>query len=446
MSSSSSRGAARRLLALALAGPVLALSACGLGGPPTADPAESGGDGTHLTVWFPGTNATEIELVTETIVPRFEAETGATVDVTFLDWPDMSTKLNAAYAASTAPDVFGHGPAAVADFVANERLTDLGPFLEQLDAADREDMAAALPGGQVDGTQYLMPLSLQASLLVYDADAFTEAGLDPDQPPATWVEAKEVARELTERDGDRITRAGLLLPSHPIGLQQSFATLLYADGGSQISPDGTHATFASPEGTEVLDYITDAYSGEQAVAGSLGQDLSTLPPAQQPLVSGDAAMMIATAPQVQQMMAADPDLDLRVAPAMSFDGSTAPAAFGGAGPGLMINADSPEQELAWEFISYLVSPEVSVEYTEGIGAIPMRASAASSAYVSESPVLQAFLAAAPAMVPNPNVAGWVQVRDTMARHLEQAANRKVPAEEALSRAAAEVDDVLGRAG
>ncbi len=437
--------ARQTLLTVTATAAVLALAGCGLGGPPAPEGAEAG-TGERLTVWFPGTNATEIELVTKTIAPRFEAETGAEVEVTFLDWPDMSTKLNAAFAAGTAPDVFGHGPAAVADFVTNERLSDLGPFLDQLDQADREDMAAALPGGQVGGTQYLMPLSMQGSLLAYDADVFTEAGLDPDQPPTTWLEAKEVAEQLTERDGDRITRAGMILPSHPIGLQQSFATLLYAAGGSQVSEDGSTSTFASPEGAAVLDYITDAYSGEEAVAGNLGMDYSTAPPAQQPLVTGEAAMIMATAPQVRQMMAADPDLDLRVAPALSFDGSTDPAAFGGAGPGLMINADSPEQELAWEFIQYMVSPETSVEYTSGIGAIPMRASAADSEYVQESEVLQAYLAATPQMVPNPNVAGWVQVRDTMGQYLEQAANGKLPAEEALSQAAAEVDAILTKAG
>ncbi|SDE45297.1 ABC transporter substrate-binding protein [Auraticoccus monumenti] len=439
------RRRASRTAALALVALTLTTAGCGLGGPPPAAEGEQGGSN-QLTVWFPGTNASEIELVTETIVPRFEAETGAEVEVTFLDWPDMSTKLNAAFAAGTAPDVFGHGPAAVADFVANDRLTDLGPFLDQLELADREDMAAALPGGQVDGTQYLLPLSLQGSLLAYDADAFTEAGLDPDQPPATWQEARELAGQLTERDGGEITRSGLLLPSHPIGLQQSFATLLYAAGGTQVSEDGSSATFASSEGAEVLDFITGTYTGDDAVATGLGMDYSAVPPAQQPLVTGDAAMMVATAPQLAQMKKADPDADLRVAPAMSFDGSTDPAAFGGAGPGLMINADSPEQELAWQLLEYLISPEVGVEYTEGIGAIPVRASATGSDYVQGSDTLQTYLDSAPAMVPNPNVAGWVQVRDTMAQYLEQATNEKLPADEALSQAAAEVDGILQKAG
>src|SRR5687768_7827317 len=97
----------RHIAALAvLVASGLALSAC-----VSTGPEPSGGDSAGtLQVWFPGTNQTEIDLVTKQIVPAFEEETGATVEVTFLDWGDMSTKLNAAFAGGTAPDVFGHGP------------------------------------------------------------------------------------------------------------------------------------------------------------------------------------------------------------------------------------------------------------------------------------------------------------------------------------------------
>src|SRR5690606_34055019 len=91
----------------------LAISGCAASGGGEGD----GGDADKLTVWFPGTNQTEIDLVTDTIVPAVEEETGVEVGVTFLDWSDLPTKRNAAFPAGTAPDVFGHGPAAIADFV-----------------------------------------------------------------------------------------------------------------------------------------------------------------------------------------------------------------------------------------------------------------------------------------------------------------------------------------
>lgn len=419
-----------------------ALAGCGLGGSqPQGDRDQVSN---ALTVWFPGTNTAEIELVTKKIVPRFQSETGTSVQVTYLDYPDLSTKLNAAFAAGSAPDVFGHGPAAVADFVANERLEDLTPYVGQLSEKDRTDMAAGLPGGQINGVQYLMPLSMQGLLVAYNASDFSEAGLDPDRPPTTWEEVTVAARKLTERKGGKVTHSGLILPSHPVGLHQSFAVLIAAAGGRQVSEDGKQATFNSAEGVRALQYIVDAYNGPDAVAGGLGADLSTLPPAQSPLVTGAASMLLTQPNLALQMQKAAPRLDLRVLPPLTLGGASTPASFGGPGPGLMINADSPNKELSWKFISYLLSTEVAAEYTEAISALPVRASASASGYVKDSDILQTYLKAAPNWVPNPNVPAWVQVRDTMAKDFEQATNQRVDVKAALAQAAANVDAILAK--
>ncbi|WP_432482497.1 ABC transporter substrate-binding protein [Kineococcus esterisolvens] len=438
----------RTVLGGALGTSLLTLPGCAFAGDDSAEAGGSApsGPADHLVVWFPGTNQTEIDLVTQEIVPAFEDRTGATVDVTYLDWGDMSTKLNAAFAAGTAPDVFGHGPAAVADFVVNERLEDLGPYLERLDAADLEDLDAALPGGRVDGTQYLVPLSIQGSLVTYRAGDFREAGLDPDAPPSTWEELLEVARRLTVRDGSgATTRSGLLLMSDAIGRQQSFAALLASAGGEQVSGSSpATAEFDSPAGVTALDYFTSLFQGDPAVSADLGQNYSDSPVEQQPLVTGRASMTMSTAVRAQSMYDAHPELDLRVMPPLSFRGSD-PGVLGGAGPGLMINRDSTAKDLGWEFISYLLQPETSSRYTQGIGAIPLRASSVDDPYVQDSPVMTAFVRAADAWVPNPNVPGWVQGRDTLSQFLERALNEQLSPQDALAQAAPAVDEVLAKA-
>jgi multiple sugar transport system substrate-binding protein len=431
---------ARAIVALGAAA-ALALSGCASGG----DSAESGGDKT-LSVWLPGTNQTEIDLVTDTIVPAFEKETGATVEVTYVDWGDISTKLNSAFAAGTAPDVFGHGPAATADFVTNDRILDLDDRVAALSADDRDDLATALAGGQVDGVQYLMPLSLQGYLVMYDADAFAAAGLDPDSPPSTWEDLKTAADALTERDGSgTITRSGFLAPSQAIARQQSFATFLFGQGGELVNDEGTEAAFDSEEGVEALDFFTSLYAGDDAVSANLGEDYLNAPAAQQPLVQGTAAMTIQAPSMMQQIVDAAPDRDLRVMPALSFEGGD-PAAFGGAGPGLMINADAKDPDLAWSFIEYMLSPDVSTEYTQGTGTIPVRASAADSEYATNSPIVSMFLSQSEHLVANPNVVGWVQVRDALDKQLERALNGVASSQEALDEAAAEADKILGANG
>lgn len=419
-----------------------ALAGCGLGGSPSGGNRD--GASNILTVWFPGTNTAEIELVTNKIAPKFQTDTGTSVQVTFLDYPDLSAKLNAAFAAGTAPDVFGHGPAAVADFVANQRLEDLTAYVGQFSEKDRTDMAAGLPGGQINGIQYLMPLSMQGLLVAYNAADLSKAGLNPDRPPTTWEEVTAAARELTQRKGGQVTHSGLILPSHPVGLHQSFAALIAAAGGRQLSEDGRQATFNSDQGATALQYIVDAYNGAGAVAGGLGTDLSTRPPAQSPLVTGAASMLLTQPNLALQMQKAAPRLDLRVLPPLTLADASAAASFGGPGPGLMINADSPNKELSWKFISYLLSTEVAAEYTETTSALPLRASASASSYVKDSDILQTYLKAAPNWVPNPNVPAWVQVRDTMAKNFEQATNQRVDVKAALAQAAADVDAILAK--
>jgi len=416
----------------------LVLSGCSAtSSSPTKDSGEK-----SLTVWFPGNNETEINLVEKKIVPAFEKKTGAKVQVTYVDWGDISTKLNSAFAAGTAPDVFGHGPAAAADFVANGRLSSLDSHVKGLSAADRKDLAAALPGGRVDGKQYLMPLSNQGSLIMYDAAAFTASGLDPDKPPTTWPALLTAAKKLTERDSSgQITRSGLLLPSQDIGRQQTFATLLAGAGGSQLNASGTKILWDSAAGTKALSYFASLYDEKDGVSASLGQDYSNAPVNQQPILLGTAAMAMMSSTSMEQVVASGTEKDLRVMPPLSFPGNK-PAALEGAGPGLMINSDSDEQSLAWKFISYFIDSKVNSEYTQGIGAIPLRASAAQTSAVKNDPILQAFLKAAPNGTSNPNVPSWVQVRDIVDKHLEQALHGTVPAKEALQQAATEALPVL----
>ena len=399
-------------------------------------------EGGTLTVWFPGNNQTEIDLVNNTIVPAFEKESGTKVQVTFVDWGDMSTKLNAAFAAGTAPDVFGHGGAAVADFVANDRIVDLTSRIKSLPKKDQQDLGSALDGGVVHGKNYTIPTSRTGNLIMYNAADFTAAGLDPDKPPTTWEALKSDAAKLTQRDGSgTITRSGLLLPSQAIGRQQTFQTLLKGAGGDALNKAGTEAVWDSAAGKKALEYFASLYDGPAAVSANLGEDFSNAPAGQQPLVQGTASMTMVQPTSATQIKAAAPDKDLRIMQPLGFEGEH-PAALGGAGTHLMINADSKRQDAAWKFMTYLIDPEVNAKYTEGIGAVPLRASAVDSAYVKGSPIIQAFLKAAPDYSGNPNVPSWVQVRDVLDKNLEQALHRTVTPAAALAAAKADADRIL----
>lgn len=438
MTFSSSR--ALGLAALALSTTVV-LASCS-GGGTAAEPSDST-EGQTLTVWFPGNDPAEIAQVEEMIIPAFEEKTGATVEATFVDWGELGTKLSAAFASGTAPDLFGNGPAAAADYAINQRILPLDDYVDEWGADDREDLSAALPGGTVDGVQYLIPLRMDGQLLAYDKADLDAVGIDPETDLGSWESIRDAAEKLTVHDGGAITRSGLLMATDPIGRQQSFATLIAAAGGSQIADDGTVA-FDTAEGEAALDFYTGLYTGADAVSTGVGVPYSANAPEQQPLVLDTAAITMLNGNAIQKIATANPDLELGVvAPAGLADGDDA-AAFGGAGPGMMINADSKNPDLAWQFIDYLVSPDVNLGYVEVFGGVPVRLSAADSDYVKNNWIIQALVEAAPAFRPNPNVPGWVQARDTMDQYLEQALNAKGSNAEILDQMAVAVDDVLAK--
>jgi multiple sugar transport system substrate-binding protein len=431
----------RRLAILCTAIASVALAGCGVG---PSNGSANGGNA--LTVWFPGTDTAEINLLTKQIVPRFEQATGSRVQITFVDWSALSPKLSAAFAAGTAPDVFGHGPAAAAEFVADDRIEQLTEQVESLGKKSLRDLSAALPGGQVNGVQYFIPLSMVGEMIVYRAADLRAAGVDPDAPPTTWEGVLDAARKMTQRTGDRVTKAGLLLPTDPLGLQQSFASLLESAGGELLTPDGKSAAFDSPAGIKALDYLVDVYQGPDPVGADLGADYLDAPIAQQPVVLGTAAMEMQTVAHIQQMVTDNPGLDLRVMQPPKFVGTARGAAIGGPGPGLMINKDSTKKALAWKFISYLISPDINLEYNEGTGGGPVRSSAASSDYVRDSPVVRQFARAAADFQPDPNVPTWVHARDTLSKYLDQGVNQVVEVPTALRQAATEVDGILASSG
>ncbi len=420
----------------------IGLSACSPSGDTKSGP-ETSGDKT-LTVWFPGTDPGESKMVEDTLVPEFEKQTGAKVSVTYVDYANLDQKLSAAFAAGTAPDVFGHGPAAAADLVTNGRIVDLDSLVAKLSASDRKDLAAALTGGKVGGKQYLMPLQMSGAVLAYDKADFTAAGLDPDDPPTTWDGVLKDAQKLTVRDASgKITRSGLLLASDAGGgREQSFATLIAGAGGTLVNEKKGTASFDSAAGKKALNYFVNLYQGKDAVSTGLGVTYTANAPAQQPLVLDSASITNLNANGVAKIMQADPDLQIGIIPPLKFDGVDHGAAFGGAGPGLMLNADSKQQSLGWKFIQFMLGKDVNLQYVKSFGGIPVRASAASSDYVASSPVLSAVVKYADDFVPNPNVPGWVQARDVMDTHLEQALNKKTSVADTLSSMATDVDGVL----
>ena len=383
-----------------------------------------------ITVWYAGNFQGHMDVVNNTILPAFtKANPDIKVNVEFVPWGDLSTKLNAAFAAGTAPDVFMHGAAATAGFVANKRVDPLDTYLAQIDA---KDFGSTLNQGQYLGKRYMVPVFGAGRLLVYRKDLFTQAGLDPNKPPTNWSSMLAAAQKLTTRDtSGRIQRAGLLLPSTGIDLQQVFASLLWQAGGSFFDDANKTVKFDGPNGIKALKYLQTLFDTKTGVS-PLGEPDSPV----SPLVTGRAAMLFAVPDDLADIRQNNPDVyaKLGVAPALKDQRQATLYSFSG----FFLSADSKNKADAWKYIRYATSDAALSSFNEAAASIPPLSSLENAGFIRSNPVLTTYVKNMRYAQGNPNVPNWTKMRDLLSQQLEQAIYGRADAAAALRTAAAAV--------
>lgn len=107
-----------------------------------------------------------------------------------------------------------------------------------------------LPDGNGGYTVYGIPWQRSTILLYWNKDAFKEAGLDPDTPPANWNELVEFSEKLVKKDdAGNTVRYGIQIPSDKAGYAYWMlqTMTLTQNGKNLMSADGTEIYFDAPE-------------------------------------------------------------------------------------------------------------------------------------------------------------------------------------------------------
>ena len=86
---------------------------------------------------------------------------------------------------------------------------------------------AFMENSQTGGKTYGIPFQRSTPVLYWNKEAFKEAGLDPDTPPANWDEMVSFGKKLTKTDSDgNVSQWGVRIPSSgfPYWLFQGLTT------------------------------------------------------------------------------------------------------------------------------------------------------------------------------------------------------------------------------
>src|ERR1700676_4194563 len=119
---------------------------------------------------------------------------------------------------------------------------------------------AFMENSQTGGKTWGIPFQRSPIVLFYNKEAFKEAGLDPNRPPATWKEMADYAQKLTKRDASgKVTQWGVQIPSSgfPYWLFQGLTT---ENDVLLMNAAGTETYYDKPAVIEALQYWMDLTS------------------------------------------------------------------------------------------------------------------------------------------------------------------------------------------
>ena len=214
---------------------------------------------------------------------------------------------------------------------------------------------AFMENSQTGGKTWGIPFQRSTIVLYYNKDAFKEAGLDPNHPPATWTEMREYAQKLTKRDASgNVTQWGVQIPSSgfPYWLFQGLAI---ENGVNLMNQAGTEVYYDKPQVVDALQYWLDLVNKYKVHPPGI-VEWGTTP---KDFFERKVAMMWTTTGNLTNVKNnAKFDFGVGMLPANKQPGSPT-----GGGNFYIFKKSSPAQrEAAFKFIKWVTAPERAAQW------------------------------------------------------------------------------------
>jgi N,N'-diacetylchitobiose transport system substrate-binding protein len=145
------------------------------------------GKGKTITVWLQSDAQKGWPDVVSQASQRFEAATGAKVNVQWQQWSNYTTKLDSTFAGSTAiPDVVELGNTQTASYIAGGAFANLSSAKAQFENSASWLQGLADSGTSPDGKLEAVPYYAGSRVVIYRKDLFSKAGIT--SAPSTLAE------------------------------------------------------------------------------------------------------------------------------------------------------------------------------------------------------------------------------------------------------------------
>lgn len=375
-----SRGRVRRLVtgAVALLAAASLVTACGSGdggsgggGGGGAADADGVDDGATLTMWTRAATRPQ----SEALVKAYNAGHKNKIELTVVPTDDYQAKVGAAAGSKDLPDLFASDVVFVPNYTSNGLFADLTDRVDALPFAEKLAQSH-IKAGTYEDKKYVVPHTLDLSVLFYNKDLYRKAKLDPDKPPTSLSEWDRQARAVDALGGDV---NGTFFGGNCGGCGVfTWWPSIWAAGDDVLNKEGTEAELSSDTARKVY----DTYRGwvkDDIVAPGAREETGTTWTGVFP--EGKVGVM----PMPSTSLGLMPhNLDLGVAPIPGPDGGR--STFVG-GDAIGISATSRSADQAWNFLAWSLGDEAQVEVVAAHKDVVARTDLASNKYSKADPRL-----------------------------------------------------------
>ncbi|HTN62700.1 MAG TPA: extracellular solute-binding protein [Devosia sp.] len=259
----------------------------------------------HLSYWWTGPNEASPD-IERTINDEFWAAWKATypnieTDAQNIDYNQLLDKLRTALLGNAGPMVLRLQILGGIEFSSKGYFQELKP--EDVGYETANFWPGAMKSVAYDGKYYGIPTNNETMAFIWNADIFKRAGLDPENPPATWDDVVTYSKTIHDKLG--IAGYGMVAKQNAGNTPFRFMPQLWAYGGGALDEASDNPTYKTVElnneGTKAaLQASYDMYVRDQSVPVSALTN--TQNENQQPFIAGQVAMMIAHPSEYAKMV------------------------------------------------------------------------------------------------------------------------------------------------
>ena len=136
--------------------------------------------------------------ILERLVNQFNEENEWGIKVEMDISPSFTEQLSSALAANSGPALVLFSTAFRFQYA--DHLKDISDIFDVTGMDKADFIQSYLDYCSEDGKLYLLPFQIVGYYMMWNKDLFTEAGLDPETPPANWDQWAEYAAKITNED------------------------------------------------------------------------------------------------------------------------------------------------------------------------------------------------------------------------------------------------------